>query len=258
MKGLDDIEEWNEFGELKEVIGEVSTSDKSITTTPAKAPAIGSSQPASITATPTKQASTEAPISTTTTAPKENVPGGNSALRQLAFESAAAAVAKKAASGSSTTKPAQQETTSPTVSVGESPTSPVGVASPTKIPLPASPLPAGVRSPSIASSLHRAGSQGSSSSSQFIPEHYDPPPTTHRGSSVSIATEAEIKEIECREVILEEDEGEEEEVKKSTATPTKPATVIEKAKEKVEDATATVEQGLKDLKVTDEKEEEKK
>jgi hypothetical protein len=43
---------------------------------------------------------------------------------------------------------------------------------------------------------------------QFVPEHYDPAPTSHRGSSVSLASEEEIREIECKETILEENEDE--------------------------------------------------
>jgi hypothetical protein len=41
-----------------------------------------------------------------------------------------------------------------------------------------------------------------------VPEHYDPAPTSHRGSSVSLASEEEIREIECKETILEENEDE--------------------------------------------------
>jgi hypothetical protein len=44
-----------------------------------------------------------------------------------------------------------------------------------------------------------------------VPEHYDPAPTSHRGSSVSLASEEEIREIECKETILEESEDEEDE-----------------------------------------------
>jgi hypothetical protein len=55
---------------------------------------------------------------------------------------------------------------------------------------------------------------------------------------------------------MEEDEEEEEEETKSTTTSSKP--ILEKVKDTVEKATDKVEQGLKDLKVHDEKEEEKK
>jgi hypothetical protein len=105
-----------------------------------------------------------------------------------------------------------------------------------------------------------------------VPEHYDPPPTTHRGSSVSLASEAEIREIECKEAIPEEDEDEEEEtainkpaevkptevkpteVKPTEVKPTEVKLAGDKPTEKLTDGndiTAEVEKDIQTLKVTD-------
>jgi hypothetical protein len=71
-----------------------------------------------------------------------------------------------------------------------------------------------------------------------------------------LASEAEIREIECKEAIPEEDEDEDEDEGEAivTAEPTKSLEtklVGDKLVEKPKDATVQVDEGMKTLKVTD-------
>jgi hypothetical protein len=245
---LQEVEEWNEFGELKEVIGPVATTATSITTTPAKTttgPSTFSSN-----ATPTKAPPDSAPIPATSDggASSESTLAASVplALKQAAFEVASAVKERQAGADAA---PAPAATGTPSKKPTEEAIA--GVASPT------SPGRAAGRQ------LQREGSASSSTSSHhFVPEHYDPPPTTHRGSSVSLASEAEIREIECKEAIPEEDEDEEEETATNKPAEVKPAEVKptevklagDKPTEKPTDGndiTAEVEKDIQTLKVTD-------
>ena len=75
-----------------------------------------------------------------------------------------------------------------------------------------------------------------------MPEHYEPAATSHRGSSVSLASEEEIREIENSQTIMEENEDEDEdevaEEEKPIIIPTKKASDDAKADEKKEGASA--------------------
>jgi hypothetical protein len=68
----------------------------------------------------------------------------------------------------------------------------------------------------------------------------------HRGSAVSLASEQEIREIECKETILEEDEDDEPLTRNTKATESKP-----EQKDTNEPTTTAVEEDMKALKVSD-------
>ncbi|KAF2675433.1 hypothetical protein BT63DRAFT_475041 [Microthyrium microscopicum] len=209
---LEQVEEWNEFGELKAAIGTVATNATSIITTPAKTSFISMS---SATATPSKSATPSSAAAAETLTPSSSVP---LALRQAAFESANAAKEKKAASTTTAT-------TTTTAGASEMPP-----PSPAKVPLPASPMtakpmaatpeaplsptsPVGLKSPtspapSTMSAREQSHSRHGSQSSAYRPEHFDAPPNVHRGSSLSLASEEEIKAIENAQAIPEENEEE--------------------------------------------------
>jgi hypothetical protein len=243
---LDQVEDWNEFGELKEAIGTVATTATSHTTTPAIAPgrsAASGTPDASYASTNPGVSGLEAPLAASSLGPGAAI---SDALRKAAFESASAAKDKKAA-------PAALATPVDPTPPPPAPTPVEGApTTPAKVPLPASPLtkePAQsigeVMTPTtsstggpIASPPPRAASAGSSHSSHFVPEHYDAPVMTHRGSTLSIASQEEIKEIECREAIQEEDEEDDEEdvpqkkpvVEAAKAVIDAPKAVVEKVK----------------------------
>ncbi|KAF2397412.1 hypothetical protein EJ06DRAFT_533024 [Trichodelitschia bisporula] len=173
---LAQVEEWNEFGELKEAIGDVPITATSHTTTPAKMAGPYSSSPA---LTPSKPAAVMTAANTAKASPaqaraQEAAPpsGLVSQLRQAAQESAAAAVAKKGAAkaglGSRASTPAAE-----------------------------------LKSPPLTPGGRRSSG---GSVSKFIPDSFEKPATTHRGSDVGIVSEEEIREIERRETICEEDE----------------------------------------------------
>jgi hypothetical protein len=215
---MEQLEEWNEFGEVKEAIGEVATTATSVTTTPAKAPSTSiptvgtSSKPAAVAAS-AASASTENALPT----------AQSSVLRQLADEAASTVQEKKKspvpAPLSSTTNPPASGVSAvePSFTKDNTP------LSPSSVPLPAtpsitSPPPRGTNSPMrVASPLAsprpgQHGRHGSNSSthsqSHFVPEHFDAPPIAHRGSSLSIASEEEIKKIENDATIHEAEEEE--------------------------------------------------
>ncbi|KAF2426526.1 hypothetical protein EJ08DRAFT_663276 [Tothia fuscella] len=224
---LEQLEDWNEFGEVKEAIGPVATTTTSVTTTPAKAPMMASSSTPAV-GTPSKLAtSTSASNSNENAAPAS--PRSNT-MKQLAEETASAAQTKKNTpaplkSLANTPPKADCTTTTTKEATPTKPTAKDNPLSPTSVPLPttpsvASPTARGTNSPLRVSSPlssptrpspHGRHSSGSSThSAQFVPDHFDAPPITHRGSSLSIASDEEIKRIESDATIHEENEEEAE------------------------------------------------
>jgi hypothetical protein len=234
---LDQVEEWNEFGELKEAIGPVESKETSIVAPPAKYPAAGPSFTRSAAAplagavpTPTKQM--EKPESSSPPAP---TPGATaiptaamSTLALAAQEIAARAKAKQAAlSASVATEPKEPAPTPASVPAATSAPDPEAtkpaeepeqksIEETTKVeadaPKPTREVSADVISTvSSITSTSSTTKHGHISPTPYIPEHFEPPATTHRGSSVSLASQEEIREVERRETIMEEPEDEEEE-----------------------------------------------
>jgi hypothetical protein len=214
VQDLEQLEEWNEFGEVKEAIGEVATTSTSVTTTPAKAPT--ASIPTS--GTPSKPAAVAASASTSQ-GENANPTAQSSVMRQLADEAASTVQEKK-----KTPAPLNPTTNTSAAAVAATPAKDNAPMSPSSVPLPAtpslaSPIARGAASPmrsaSPLSSPTRPGHHGRHSStgsthsqSHFVPEHFEPPPITHRGSSISIASNDEIKKIENDETIHEAEEEE--------------------------------------------------
>ena len=211
------MEEWNEFGELHQNIGEVPTTSTSVTSTPAK-PGFGS--PAGSAAgtpsklgigTPQSNASSPAVERETAERQKETASIGsirnNPFMKQLATD--AASKAKTRTFGGP--KPTPKEPLQDTTNTASQPAAPV-TSQPAAIP--ASPVAspsaeiasAAITSPSSPRSPSRHSSHSSRHSS-FVPEHPSPAVTQHRGSEVSLASQDEIKEIEKATMIPEEDEG---------------------------------------------------
>jgi hypothetical protein len=213
---LEQLEEWNEFGEVKEAIGEVATTATSVTTTPAKAPSTTS--PA--VGTPSKPAAVAASASTLQS---ENAPptAQSSVMRQLADEAASTVHEKKKTPAPAPLNPTTNTSASTVAATLAKDSTPM---SPSSVPLPATPSLASpsargtaspMRSASPLSSPTRPGHHGRHSSagsthsqSHFVPEHFEAPPITHRGSSISIASNDEIKKIEKDETIHEAEEEE--------------------------------------------------
>lgn len=230
---FDEVEEYNEFGELEEVIGDVTTDETSIISAPKKMGLAREgdthARPATVIAnasapsTPVKEAETK----------KENQSQQSSVMGQLAQEAATKAkqIAKKVPTP---LLPKTNDASTPAKTKSESkekatPLSPSGVslpASPTiKSPTTTTSIDSAVKSPTSESatpsspdkshasskppppSHHRHNSTGSTHS--FIPEKSEPEAREHRGSEVSIASREEIKRIENECSIAEEDEDEE-------------------------------------------------
>jgi len=223
IQDLDQVEEWNEFGELKEAIGEVATIETSVTTTPAKIGPPAMSEPFAIHGGPSKPAAVAASASAAGAEPfqQENVPTSSqsAAVAQIAKDAASAAKDKKATPAplTSTTNTASTgATAAATGSKGkETPLSPSSVPLP---PTPAltSPPPGSPRVASPTSSIHGQGTShhhrhsSTGSTHSYVPDRVEPPPVVHRGSNLSLASEEDIKKIENDETIMEEDEGEDD------------------------------------------------
>ncbi|KIW07714.1 uncharacterized protein PV09_01646 [Verruconis gallopava] len=223
---LEEIEELNEFGELEDAIGEVDTTETSITTAPAKMIPIREGGTAS-NPTPTGVSvvtSSSTAASTTVASAKEEpkkedtvVPQQTSVMGQLAAE--AAAKAKEAAKKVPTPILQKASSTEKDAQKGDKEDSRETPLSPSGVPLPMSPAvkspssdanvksPTSIKSPISATSHRRHGSTGSAHS--FVPEKTEPEPREHRGSEISAASEEEIKRIESECAIPEEDEEEE-------------------------------------------------
>ncbi|KAF2187827.1 hypothetical protein K469DRAFT_662005 [Zopfia rhizophila CBS 207.26] len=245
---LEQIEEWNEYGELKEALG---------VTAAAPAPKV-----------PAPSANAQPPSQV----PKENVLAATSeqnlAIRQLGAEAAAVAASKKAVPGNiSTTNPLLAEKVNTPTASTPTKSAASGILSPRSIPLPATPITAtekgsetkemtdveefgipkpGNVKPKLPPSMHLdaanpaldagpiAVSQASPthSSSKSPPVPMSPPARTgsgelkhFHGSSISIASDEEIKQIEQEqaipEVSSEEEEDEEDmKLKEKASSPT--------------------------------------
>ncbi|TID16994.1 putative Glutaredoxin [Venturia nashicola] len=105
---LEQVEDWNEFGELKDAIGEVATTATSVTTTPAQGMKTSASTP-SVQYTPSKPETKAANASSQgSVASQENkAPAGvSSTMAQLAQEAAAAVKDKKIVPAALKPKPA--------------------------------------------------------------------------------------------------------------------------------------------------------
>jgi hypothetical protein len=57
-------------------------------------------------------------------------------------------------------------------------------------------------------SASSAASGSSAKTTPFVPDSFDPPAKTHHGSSLSLASDEEIKDVEKRLTIPEEEEEE--------------------------------------------------
>jgi hypothetical protein len=169
---LEQVEDWNEFGELKDAIGPVATNATSVTTTPAKAPAkapaagLGSS---STEPTTTEDGSSEVAKESSVAA---SMPA---ALKQAVFESANAAKDKAAAAKEAlASKLSSKDKAAEETRESEGTEKKASEIPPEDAP---------------AASL-------------------ETPVTTHRGSTVSAASAEEIKEIEKKQAIVEDPEEE--------------------------------------------------
>ena len=174
--------------------------------------------------TPTSADGTAAPKAATTTSAaetetkKENKAQQPSLMGQLAAE--AAAKAKQAAKKVPTPLASKTNTASSTSKDKEESKEKDTPLSPSGVPLPNSPavkspttIDSAIKSPtsptsakSPSTSHHRHSSTGSAHS--FIPEKSEPEVREHRGSSLSVASQEEIKKIESECSIAEEDEEE--------------------------------------------------
>ncbi|KAJ4345579.1 uncharacterized protein N0V89_011712 [Didymosphaeria variabile] len=182
---LDQVEEWNEYDELKEALGAPAVPAPAVATPLAasKTPATGAA----------------AAASGAVGAGKENVPSQtpaqNLAIRQAAAEAAKVAASKKPTPAHiSTTNPLLASKASPSVSTPSKPTaSPRGILSPRSIPLPSTPANVageGLKSPGVKSPL--------SPTSEF------------HGRKVESPGEEEIKLVEKQTAIEEATSSEEE------------------------------------------------
>lgn len=221
------MEEWNEYGELQQNIGDVPTTSTSVTSTPAK-PGFGSpagsasGTPSKLTiGTPQSNASSPAAEREMAERQKETASIGsirnNPFMKQLAGEAAGVAKGRTFGKPKPTPKEPLQDTTNvtPQTSAPEKSVSPPSTTSSTAPIAPvasdnasttatASSSDAAITSPR---STHSRHSSTSSRHASFIPEHPSPAPLQHRGSEISLASEEEIKEIEKATAIPEEDEG---------------------------------------------------
>jgi hypothetical protein len=204
---LEQIEEWNEFGELKGVIGDVPTNATSHVIAPAtqtiKTTPSTAINPATATSTHPIIASATSKGSATVDDPAA------AALRKAVFEAAATAKKPSTTTKATTKEPLETPTKEPTPTKDEP-----NVVEPPKSPVNDENPPAPI--------ARKSSSTSSTTSRQYVPEHFDPAPLTHRGSSVSVVSDAEIKEIECASAIPEEDEDEDEDEVKQTVEGEKP------------------------------------
>ncbi|KAF1969020.1 hypothetical protein BU23DRAFT_248091 [Bimuria novae-zelandiae CBS 107.79] len=232
---LDQVEEWNEYDELKEALGAPAAPAPAVATplaaskTPASAPAASSSSSAAA------------------ADKKENIPSQtpeqNLAIRQLGAEAAKAAAAKKPVPTKiSTTNPllAEKASASPGMATpGKGVTSPGGILSPRSIPLPSTP----------------GNIQG-----KGVMEHGVKSPTTEfHGRKVESPGEEEIKLVEAQTAIAEvsssaeEDDEDEEEDEEDEEEDTKPTSAtaqdtkgdVKSSEKKDETEVKTQEQDVK-------------
>jgi hypothetical protein len=168
----------------------------------------------------------------------------SSTMAQLAQEAAAAVKEKKAVPTPLKTT-AKEASSSATTALGSTADSLKGnLLSPASIPLPATPALAS-RSPPPSSPKNVLSPTSSKhsipASPKFIPEKSEPPQMTHRGSSLSLASDDEIRKIESDEMIPEDSEGEEEAEKSEASKPESKKVLGEPKDKKAEKALALEE-----------------
>jgi hypothetical protein len=230
---LQDVEDWNEFGELKEAIGPVDSGETSVVAAPAKmvmgnnvgqtaSATTAAAQPGAVPS-PTKTVSTETRSSGSPPAPTPGAtplpPAAMSALQASALEAAALAKARQAGtskplSAKDSKEPAPTPVTAteaealPAYPPPPEPASSIPAAIPTSTTAeatePATPTKTAVVDPlsstvttplsPTASVLSPAPSfTGRISPTPYVPDHFEPRPTTLRGSSVSLASNEEVE-----------------------------------------------------------------
>ncbi|KAF1811326.1 hypothetical protein P152DRAFT_483208 [Eremomyces bilateralis CBS 781.70] len=267
---LEEVEEWNEFGELKEMVGEL----------PAKSALPGEDvdDAGSVTAGGAAAgAETKAPSQVKEekiTKPESNVP---SAMKESVFAAAALAAAKTAPAQSpmTATAPETKKATEKALDSGalpltaeKEPTQPDTSASSSKPepmtgpPItPASPRPIDTRAPDQSTSNLGSTVVSPTGSQTTLP--YRPP--THRGSEVSVASEEEVRAVEEKTVILEEggerekeesEESEEESEEEEEEKEEKGERVKDKKDAEIEEKRAKVKDEEEDDEDEDDEEED--
>ncbi|KAI9869118.1 MAG: hypothetical protein M1813_002942 [Trichoglossum hirsutum] len=221
---LEEIEDWNEYGELHEKIGEV------------RAPVATPSQ--SVTATPTNTPSKQvAPVAAASEGKPKGAVGGVPTPFTLAMRQAGEGAAEKAAE-----KAAEGKSSKSLMSAG--------AKAPTTIPETETPVPAATKE--TPETPRTITSESTINAKSMLPS--SPPPkedvTSHRGSTVSPASKEEIRDIEAKTAICEEDEDEddddnddqEEKPTAKPASPTKPPISQPKTTEENEESSSESEE----------------
>ncbi|KEQ80311.1 hypothetical protein D6C86_05786 [Aureobasidium pullulans] len=213
---LDEVEEWNEFGEIKENIGDVPPASsapapggEAVTTRATMHPTTTAQPPAPL---PVKPTATAANKSASDKSDPLQTPMANLSMKEAATEAAAIGAARKGpAPGINDTKVAPLKSPTQTSSLAESSEAPES----SKAPEPA-PLSAVESSDDLAAAV--------ATPAGTIQQK-------HRGSSVSNANPEEIKELEQSSAIPEADDEDEEQPK----TQEQEAAVADKASVSVQD-----------------------
>ncbi|THW20922.1 hypothetical protein D6D23_06655 [Aureobasidium pullulans] len=216
MADLDEVEEWNEFGEIKENIGDVPPASsapapggEAVTTRATMHPTTTAQPPAPL---PVKPTATAANKSASDKSDPLQTPMANLSMKEAATEAAAIGAARKGpAPGINDTKVAPLKSPTQTSSLAESSEAPES----SKAPEPA-PLSAVESSDDLAAAV--------ATPAGTIQQK-------HRGSSVSNANPEEIKELEQSSAIPEADDEDEEQPK----TQEQEAAVADKASVSVQD-----------------------
>ncbi|MCJ1486127.1 hypothetical protein MMC06_006303 [Schaereria dolodes] len=210
---LEEIEEWNEYGELKANVGgdqpAPATPSPSTTNTPSKPPTTSTaSNPSPLVnspANPSPYKSTESPLT--------------AAMRQAGQEAAQKASASKAKPSTAPSKPSAVELETLSKLDNSGPTGmppPSGTTDAESAKLPET---GGSGAVSKADDVPEISEQAARSTTSLLPERghgVGGGPggtfTKHRGSTVSLASPEEIKDVESKQAIQEEDEdGDEDE-----------------------------------------------
>lgn len=216
LQDLDEVEEWNEFGEIKENIGDIPPASsapapggEAVTTRATMHPTTTVQPPAPL---PVKPTATAANKSASDKTEPLQTPMANLSMEEAATEAAAIGAARKGpAPGINDTKVAPLKSPTQTSSLAE----PSEAPGSSKAPEPA-PLSAVESSDDLAAAV--------ATPAGTIQQK-------HRGSSVSNANPEEIKELEQSSAIPEADDEDEEQPK----TQEQKAAVADKASVSVQD-----------------------
>ncbi len=213
-----EVEDWNEYGELKQHVKIVGDSNMTPVRTPAVTPSATPSKAAAQKEN-TKPEPTAASSSKEAEAPKSSVPEATPitlALRQVGQEAAQKAKDNKKKpmetfSGVGKAEPAEEKSVPTPISVDssdkhaagdmaslQSPNSTAWKNAPTSMVVPPH-------------SVDNLESLQSPNSTTWKPTDTNPPILTHRGSTISNVSEEEIKQVEDEETIPEESEEEDDE-----------------------------------------------